>query len=371
MITLTEVGTVKSKFKEKKDPFEMRKHESRIILNSKYSEGLYRLSECSYIQIVFGFHLSSGYSLIGPVYTGETKGVFASRSPNRPSPLGVTTVKLLGINQNELKVIGLDAVDGSPVFDIKPHVSIFDEPGKDTIKKEWNYTDPRNEMIQLVKTNNLEACLLKAGAFHGHFCPGLSSGVYASVNGMKKLSVFFSDGMENLIAITETNNCFVDGIQAVTGCTFGNNSLIYYDIGKTAVTFVLRGKEMGVRIRMKPDFHEILSERYPEFSALFNKVVKERVGTEEDMDAFKIKGREASFGLFSIPFDSLFDCTEVEIKKLAYAPILNSITCENCGEQFMASKAVRRGNAVFCKQCSNTSLSILTGEGITLEQDLD
>ena len=63
MIKLTEIGTVRSNFKEKADPFEMRKYESRIILNPEYIEGLYRLSESSYIQIVFGFHLSEGFSL--------------------------------------------------------------------------------------------------------------------------------------------------------------------------------------------------------------------------------------------------------------------------------------------------------------------
>jgi len=365
MLSLTEIGTIKSKFSQKEDPFKMRKHESRIILKPEYTEGLYRLSESAYIQVVFGFHLSSGYSLKGPVYTGETKGVFASRSPNRPSPLGVTTVKLLKIDQNELTVIGLDAVDGSPVFDIKPHASVFDEPEKNIVEKEWNYTDPRNEMIQLVRTGNLKACLLKAGTLHGHFCPGLSSGVYASVMGMKKISSSPSDGMEDLLAITETNNCFADGIQAVTGCTFGNNALIYNDIGKTAVTFILRGADTGIRIKMKPDFHEVLSGKYPEYSKLFNLVVKERSGNDEDRAQFKIKGREASFGLLSIPFDSLFDSKEVKIQIPAYAPIFNSVICEECGEQFMESKAVTDRDSVMCRQCSGTNFPVLTGCGIT------
>ena len=367
MITLTEIGKVKSRFKGKADPFKMRKYESKIILKSEYAEGLYLLSENTYIQIIFGFHLSKGYSLKGPVYTGETKGVFVSRSPNRPSPLGVTTVKLLGINKNEIKVKGLDALDDSPVFDIKPYASVFDEPEKDTINKEWNYKDPRNEMIQLVRTGNLEACLLKAGILHGHFCPGLSSGVYASVTGMKKISISPSDGMENLIAITETNGCFADGIQAVTGCTFGNNSLIYHDIGKTAVTFALHREETGIRIQMKPDFHEVLSKKYPEFSQLFKKVIKDRAGTEEDMAVFKIKGREASFGLLSLPFDLLFDCSKVKISIPQFAPIFNSVICKKCGEQFIESKAVKKGDALLCRQCSNTGLPVLTGEGIIVE----
>lgn len=365
MLTLTEIGIIKSRFKEKQDPFEMRKHESKIILKSKYTEGLYRLSESNFIQIVFGFHLSTGYSLKGPVYTGEIKGVFASRSPNRPSPLGVTIVKLIEINQNELRVTGLDAIDGSPVFDIKPYASIFDESEKNVIQNEWNYTDPKNEMTTLVRTGDLKTILLKAGMLHGHFCPGLTSGVYASVIGMKKISSFPSDGMEDLLAITETNSCFSDGIQAVTGCTFGNNSLIYHDIGKTAVTFVLRKIGKGVRIKVKPNFHEVLTEKYPEFSKLFIKIVKEHSGTEKDMEAFKLKSREASFGLLSIPFDSLFDCIETKIKVPPYAPILNNVICNKCSEQFIETKAIKKENAIFCKQCSKTGFSVLTGNGIT------
>lgn len=168
--------------------------------------------------------------------------------------------------------------------------------------------------------------------------------------------------MENLIAITETNNCFADGIQVVTGCTFGNNALIYHDIGKTAVTFILRGQETGVRYRIQPEFYSILSEKNPEYSDLFNIVVKERAGTKKDIVAFKIKGREASFRLLSIPFGSLFESKEVKVTIPAYAPIFDNAVCEKCGEQFMETKAVKQENKVFCRSCANTDLSVLTGD---------
>jgi tRNA-Thr(GGU) m(6)t(6)A37 methyltransferase TsaA len=373
MITVKEIGKVVSKFKEKEDPFVMRKQISRIILHKDYTEGLYRLSEVRYIQVIFGFHLSRGYSLKGPVYTGEIKGVFASRSPNRPSPLGVTTVKLIGMKDNTLTVSGLDAVDGSPIYDIKPFAPVFDQTDEKSLENEWTYSNPRNEMIRLIRVHDLNACLLKAGAIHGHFCPGLASGVYASVMGMKKIcsgsrdtsdKIDISDGMEQLLVITETNNCFSDGIQAVTGCTFGNNSLIFHDIGKTAATFIIRGRDKGVRIRMRPDFHAILGEKYPEFSCLFQKVVRERTGTEEDKAAFKVKGREASFGLLSIPFDSLFEWAEVRITVPPYAPVLDSVTCTMCGEQVMESKTEKKNGKTICKQCSTTGFARLTGEGI-------
>jgi formylmethanofuran dehydrogenase subunit E len=372
MIPLKEIGKVESRFREKEDPFIMRKETSRITLHNEYTEGLYRLSEFTCIQVVFGFHLSGGYSLKGPVYTGEIRGVFASRSPNRPSPLGITTVKLIAVEGNILTVSGLDAVDGSPVYDIKPYAQVFDEGGEGTPEKEWAYSEPRNEITRFVRAHDLNACLLKAGTIHGHFCPGLASGVYASVMGMKKISsaspdgTGTSDGMEKVLVITETNSCFSDGIQVVTGCTFGNNSLIYHDIGKTAATFIIRGRDKGIRIRMKPEFHSILEEKYPEFSRLFRKVIRERAGTEEETAAFKIKGREASFGLLSIPFDLLFDSTEVRVQIPSYAPVVNSVICPACKEQVMESKAVKKEGKVFCRQCSGTEFARLTGEGIII-----
>jgi formylmethanofuran dehydrogenase subunit E len=393
MITLTEIGKVESRFREKADPFVMRKETSRIILEKKYTEGLYRLSENTYVQVIFGFHLSEGYTLEGPVYTGEIKGVFASRSPNRPSPLGVTAVRLLDITDNVLTVNGLDAVDGSPVYDIKPFAPVFDEAeaehdtlqkaGKDR-EKVQAFAGPRSEMIQLIRSGDSEMCLLKAGTLHGHYCPGLASGVYASVTGMRKLClqplkepgkyngtdgntgdrIEESDGMEKILVITETNSCFSDGIQAVTGCTFGNNSLVYHDIGKTAATFVIRGNDQGVRIRIKPGFRDVLDEKYPEFSRLFQKVVRDRAGTEEERMAFKEKGREAAFGLLSIPFDSLFELTEVQVSFPPYAPVVNSVRCSICREEVMESKAVKKSDELFCRQCSGSGFPYLTGEGI-------
>ncbi|MEM2924481.1 MAG: FmdE family protein [Methanocellales archaeon] len=76
--------------------------------------------------------------------------------------------------------------------------------------------------------------------------------------------------MEEVLAIVETNNCFSDGIQFVTGCTFGNNALIYRDYGKIAMTFWRRDGK-GIRIAVRPDINELLKKRYPELRQLFRK----------------------------------------------------------------------------------------------------
>ncbi|SJZ36195.1 tRNA (N6-threonylcarbamoyladenosine(37)-N6)-methyltransferase TrmO [Selenihalanaerobacter shriftii] len=124
------IGMVRSKFKEPIDPKEMRKEESTIVINPKYVEGLDGIAENDYLQILFYFHLSEGYELKGARSYGKPRGVFASRSSRRPSPIGVTTVELLERRDNELVVKGLDAIDGTPILDIKPYTAIMDDAQK-------------------------------------------------------------------------------------------------------------------------------------------------------------------------------------------------------------------------------------------------
>jgi len=96
---------------------------SKIVMSSRYTEGLYRLSKFKHIWVIFGFHRQRDTKLkVHPWHdpTVPIVGVFASRSPTRPNKLGLTLVELVSIRGNTITVKGLDAYDGSPVFDIKP-----------------------------------------------------------------------------------------------------------------------------------------------------------------------------------------------------------------------------------------------------------
>jgi formylmethanofuran dehydrogenase subunit E len=94
---------------------------SRLIISDEYRDALLHIGECKYLDVVFYFNRLKGEAvpLSGQTHSGLERGVFASRSPRRPNLIGVTTVKLLEINGNELVVEGLDALDGTPVLDIK------------------------------------------------------------------------------------------------------------------------------------------------------------------------------------------------------------------------------------------------------------
>ena len=127
MEELIPIGFVKNKFEKPTSPEEMKKHKSRIIIKDKFEKGLFKIEESNLLQMIFYLHLSQGYELKRERRYGGIRGVFASRSPHRPNPIGITTVKLLNKNKNELIITGLDAVNGTPVIDIKPYSKKMDE----------------------------------------------------------------------------------------------------------------------------------------------------------------------------------------------------------------------------------------------------
>ena len=101
------------------------------------------------------------------------------------------------------------------------------------------HASARAAVETMIRSKDLEGLLRHAETMHGHRCPYLALGVKAGQYAMDYLDQE-NTGMEEMVAIVECNNCFTDGIQVVTGCTFGNNALIYKDLGKTAVTVARR-----------------------------------------------------------------------------------------------------------------------------------
>ena len=105
---------------------------SDIVLNSNLTEALDGLDEFSHLIVLYWMHqLPAGKQLslkVHPMGKPELPlvGRFATRSPNRPNPLGQATVRLLERRGNILKVKGLDAIDGTPVIDIKPYIPGYD-----------------------------------------------------------------------------------------------------------------------------------------------------------------------------------------------------------------------------------------------------
>ncbi len=101
-----------------------------------------------------------------------------------------------------------------------------------------------------------------AKKFHGHECGGLAWGYKIGMFALEKLK---SDrpSDEQFVAIVENDTCAVDGIQVVTGCTFGKGNLIFRDYGKHVYTFFNRNTDKGIRISRKKgvEVHDILTAK--------------------------------------------------------------------------------------------------------------
>ncbi|MDH4198179.1 MAG: tRNA (N6-threonylcarbamoyladenosine(37)-N6)-methyltransferase TrmO [Candidatus Aminicenantes bacterium] len=139
----TSIGRVRSRFKRPEDIpppafappgfFDRSRGELRIY--KKYEPALKDTEGFSHLVVIFSFHKSRGVKLQA-VPPGETelRGIFATRSPHRPNPLGLTVVRVLGRRGAVLRVSGLDLVDGTPILDIKP-LTGRDRPGR--IRTGW------------------------------------------------------------------------------------------------------------------------------------------------------------------------------------------------------------------------------------------
>jgi formylmethanofuran dehydrogenase subunit E len=117
------IGYVKNGFDEPASPSEIRAVESLVVIDPSLVAGLQGLEPGQRIMIVFCFHRSEGFDLLQHPQGDPNRprrGVFALRSPRRPNPIGVTVVDLVAIQANVLRVQGLDAINGTPVLDLKP-----------------------------------------------------------------------------------------------------------------------------------------------------------------------------------------------------------------------------------------------------------
>ena len=123
--TIRPIGYVRSPYKEKKDaPRQGRLSDtvSEIVIEKKYLSGLKDVEKKSHLIVLSWFDRADRTALLAtPPHDPVEHGVFATRSPNRPNPVAFSVVDLIERDGNILRVRGLDALDGTPVVDIKPY----------------------------------------------------------------------------------------------------------------------------------------------------------------------------------------------------------------------------------------------------------
>jgi tRNA (adenine37-N6)-methyltransferase len=98
--------------------------EGFLEIHAEFEPGLLDIDGFSHLFVIWVFDRSEGYELVGtPPSDNRPHGVFATRSPRRPNPIGLTVVELLSREGSKLRVRGLDMLDGTPILDIKPYLS--------------------------------------------------------------------------------------------------------------------------------------------------------------------------------------------------------------------------------------------------------
>jgi tRNA-Thr(GGU) m(6)t(6)A37 methyltransferase TsaA len=130
-ITYKPIGVIHSPFKDPRgtpiQPAGSEGVNGKVEVFPEYADGLKDIEGFSHIILIYHFHLSKGTLLIAkPYMDNEARGVFAMRGPSRPNPIGISIVRLVGIEGNILHIQDVDIVDGTPLLDIKPYVPEFD-----------------------------------------------------------------------------------------------------------------------------------------------------------------------------------------------------------------------------------------------------
>ncbi len=142
-VILRPIGVVHSPFRVREDVDPRRNFRpngfsdirGELEVDPAYAAGLKDIGGFSHLVVIFAFHKSgSGHLLVKPPFETRRRGIFSTRSPHRPNPIGMTVVRLLGRRGNVLMVSGLDMLEGTPILDIKPYTSRDSKRG---VRRGW------------------------------------------------------------------------------------------------------------------------------------------------------------------------------------------------------------------------------------------
>ncbi|MDY0163913.1 tRNA (N6-threonylcarbamoyladenosine(37)-N6)-methyltransferase TrmO [Desulfobotulus sp.] len=139
-VALSPIGIIHSPFKTLENmpiqPPGAGEIQGRVRIFPAYVEGLQDLDGFSHIYLIYAFHRAERTEMrVIPYMDSKARGVFATRSPLRPSHLGLSIVELLSVEGGELHVRGIDVLDGTPLLDIKPYIPAFDH--REKVRSGW------------------------------------------------------------------------------------------------------------------------------------------------------------------------------------------------------------------------------------------
>jgi tRNA-Thr(GGU) m(6)t(6)A37 methyltransferase TsaA len=130
-LNIEPIGVIETPFREPAgtpiQPSRANGARGRVRIDSRLHAGLKDLEGFERIWLIYWLHKAPGFNLlVTPFLDSSHHGIFATRSPARPSPIGMSVVRLLAVNEGVLAVEDVDMIDGTPLLDVKPYVPEFD-----------------------------------------------------------------------------------------------------------------------------------------------------------------------------------------------------------------------------------------------------
>lgn len=191
--------------------------------------------------------------------------------------------------------------------------------------------------MEILSVAPLDELLTESAVHHQRVCPRQVLGVRMGLLAGQILEIALPQPDKRLLAISETDGCFVDGISAATGCYIGRRTLRIEDYGKTAVTFVDTLSEQAIRIRPQEKIRDLA---WDHASLARNKWEAQLIGYQH------------------IPDDLLFDwqwvMLTIPVKKII-GQAGRRVTCEICGEEIINQREQISHGKVLCRPCTGES----------------
>lgn len=181
-------------------------------------------------------------------------------------------------------------------------------------------------------------------AFHGHWCPGLATGIRVSEIALEEIG---RAGDEDIVAVAEADTCAVDAVQFLTGCTVGKGNLILRNIGKMAFSFYRRRDDRSIRIVSRPDIDREGGDEYSRLQARSNSGNM----NAEERERFQEIRLERCRKILDAGAEELFTIKKPVDPAPHHAPMKRSVICEACGEMVMETKAGISDGRVLCRHC--------------------
>ena len=180
--------------------------------------------------------------------------------------------------------------------------------------------------------------------FHGHWCPGLATGIRVAEVALEEVG---RAGDEDIVAVAESDSCAVDAVQFLTGCTVGKGNLILKNVGKMAFSFYRRSDGKSLRIVSRSNVARGTNDEYRELQDKKN----QGTITEEEAARLQELRQEQCARILGSDLDEIFVIGEPLDPAPPFAPMKKSLLCDGCGEMVMETRARLSEDRILCPHC--------------------